>query len=299
MISIKSFLTLYLGQLSLRYDESEAKAMLHYLLRERLQLGYTELLLLDKDTALSSEDEEILCQQAERLLRGESLQYILGYAYFFDQRLLVSPAVLIPRPETEELVELVRYDIEQTEEIQALQILDIGTGSACIPVGLATQIGSKHIRRIDAIDLSPEALRIAQQNTAKHRELFGMNLYEADLFELSSPFVPGGYDVLISNPPYIHPNESVDMSESVLQWEPSLALFAPSEAPTIYYDAIATLVGKSWLRAGGRIYLELNPLYATLTLNRMKAIIGEERIASIELRKDLSGKERFLIVRLR
>lgn len=299
MITIKSFLALYSERLSSRYEASECKVMLYRLLEEQLQLSHTELLLLDKDTALSAEAKESLCHLAERLVEGEPLQYVLGYAYFFEHKLSVSPAVLIPRPETEELVCLIQEDIVRGDEVKPLRVLDIGTGSACIPLGLAARVGSRHIVQIDAIDLSVDALSVARHNVQVAAQEVPIRLYEADVFDLASPFVEGGYDIIVSNPPYIHPIEAQEMSESVLQWEPSMALFAPAEEPTKYYDAIADLLRRGWLRRGGRVYLELNPLYAQLTLERMQSIIGKEHISRAELRRDLSGKERFLVLSLR
>lgn len=285
---------MYGERLSARYEIEEAKAMLHLLLEDQLQLSHTELLLLDKDTALSPDTLVRLSPLADRLVEGEPLQYILGYAYFFDRKIYVAPGVLIPRPETEELVYYIKQELEHIRPTQGLHILDIGTGSACIPIGLATQIESMYIESIDAIDLSLDALAIAHENIRRLDSPVEIRLESADVFSLDSPFREGGYDIIISNPPYIHPHEAQEMSESVLKWEPSTALFAPAESPTIYYDAIARLTRAGWLKSGGRLYLELNPLYAHLTLERMVDIIGTEHIEYAHLLNDLSGKERFL-----
>lgn len=294
MITIKTFLSDGLKRLQTRYEAGEARAVLYQLLMESLGMSHTELLLLDKDTALSSEQRLCLEGWLMRLELGEPLQYILGYAYFFDLRLYVAPGVLIPRPETEELVYLMKQELSRRQSAQALRVLDVGTGSACIPLGLATQLGPLQLASIDAIDISPEALAIAHSNVERLRPEVAIRLIEADVFTLDAPMIAGGYDIIVSNPPYIHPDEAKTMSSGVLDWEPSGALFAPEDSPTLYYDAIAQLVCDGWLRPGGMVWLEINPLYAELTLSRMQAIIGADKLAEARLLHDLSGKERFI-----
>lgn len=294
MITIKTFLSNGIERLQAHYEASEAKAVLYQLLIELLGISQTDLLLLDKDTALSADQELRLDAWMQRLSEGEPLQYVLGYAYFFDQRLDVAPGVLIPRPETEELVYLIKQELSRRQTPHPLRILDIGTGSACIPVGLATQIGPQMLGSIDAIDISPEALAIARINIERIATKVPITLLEADVFALDTPRVGGGYDIIVSNPPYIHPDEAEAMSVQVLDWEPNGALFAPADRPTIYYDAIAELAVRGWLRAGGMIWLEINPQYAELTLSRMCSIIGQSRLSEARLMADLSGKQRFI-----
>lgn len=304
MISLRHFMREQVKQLSPKYGEGEARSMLLILMEEYLACSRSELLFQDKDTLLSTEVLARLSEAIQRLLKGEPLQYILGYTYFFDQQICVAPGVLIPRPETEELVYLIKQDVQHLPE-QSFRILDIGTGSACIPIGLASQIGAKHIKQIDAIDFSPEALSVAQVNISqaqiKHSDI-AFRLLEQDVFAIQADDSQlGHYDIIISNPPYIHPEEAQEMSASVLDWEPSSALFTPEDNPILYYEQIARLAcNKSFLNDGGRIYLELNPVYAEATKQAMYNILASERcIAKAELLADMSAKVRFLSIVLK
>lgn len=298
MITVKRFISDSTALLSRLYDTTEARCITTLLLETYLGLSSAELLVYDKDTVLSSDKADKLSRARERLLEGEPLQYILGLAHFFDLKLYVAPGVLIPRPETEELVYLIKQDL-MSEALRGLRVLDIGTGSACIPCGLATQMPEGYIESIEAIDLSPEALRIAAVNVRQIEERYPkppIQLYEQDLFaDWSDNPTLGGYDLIVSNPPYIHPQEAEQMTSQVLDWEPSCALFTPADEPTRYYDRIAELAtSRQMLRPQGRLYLELNPLYAELTLGRMTAILQEYRsIQTAELLHDLSQKQRF------
>lgn len=298
MITVKRFISDSTALLSRLYDTTEARCITTLLLETYLGLSSAELLVYDKDTVLSSDKADKLSRARERLLEGEPLQYILGLAHFFDLKLYVAPGVLIPRPETEELVYLIKQDL-MSEALRGLRVLDIGTGSACIPCGLATQMPEGYIESIEAIDLSPEALRIAAVNVRQIEERYPkppIQLYEQDLFaDWSDNPTLGGYDLIVSNPPYIHPQEAEQMTSQVLDWEPSCALFTPADKPTRYYDRIAELAtSRQMLRPQGRLYLELNPLYAELTLGRMTAILQEYRsIQTAELLHDLSQKQRF------
>lgn len=299
MITIKRFIAEQSEVLAPLYGAGEARSMLLVLLEEYLSCSRSELLLLDKDTLLSSEVWAKLEVALSRLRAGEPLQYILGYAYFFDQKLEIAPGVLIPRPETEELVYLIKQDL-QHDGGEQLKVLDVGTGSACIPSGLASQVGSAYISQIDGIDFSPEALCIAQRNVeslkAQYRTI-DFRLFLQDVFKVDVEHSElGGYDLIVSNPPYIHPCEAEDMTRSVLDWEPSTALFTPEDKPMLYYDQIARLAcTPSFLREGGRIYLEINPLYAELTLESMLAILSPcRRVRVADIVEDMSNKQRFI-----
>lgn len=302
MRTIRSFISDLLEMLHNIYDEGESKAIAQHLLLHTLGITQTDLLLLSKDTALSSESEHYLYQALQRLGQGEPLQYVLGYTYFLNCKLYTDPGVLIPRPETEELLYIIREDWRgQGIEVHVpRRIFDIGTGSACIPVGLAHLLGTQFVKQIDALEISPDAIAIAQQNAERAMVETGVQIEikEGNLFELpewSKEQEP--YDMLVSNPPYIHPDEAELMTEQVLSWEPHTALFTPAEAPTLYYDAIANLVCKGYLRTGGDVYLEINPLYADATLSSMCAIIGSEHIEQARIIQDMSNKARFIHLR--
>lgn len=290
MITVNTFLSDSYGLLSKLYEQEELRLVLYRLLEEYLHLSQTDVLFLDKDTLLSPEVLDKLTKAVQRLGACEPLQYILGYTDFYGLRIGVAPGVLIPRPETEELIYIIKEDFKDSKD-STLCAIDIGTGSACIPIALCSQIGDK-LSSVDAIDLSTEALVVAEKNLNSFGLGERIRLQQADLFALDICDAP--YDIMVSNPPYIHPDEATSMSSQVLHWEPGTALFAPSDSPIVYYEAIARLISKGWLKPNGRLYLELNPLYAELTRDSILSTIGESRVGRCELLPDMSGKERFL-----
>lgn len=280
-------------RLGAAYDRAEVTELVRRLLEDIKGWTRTQLLLCwGKDTLLSPEEWELLLQRLSRLEAGEPLQYILGRACFFDRELLVRPGVLIPRPETEELVAMI---LEHPEAGSWSHFLDVGTGSGCIAYALAEHLPD--VKQAVALEVSSEAIPVAQAN---FEELYGrtgkvVSLWKEDLFSLveRQTILTTPLDLIVSNPPYIHPREAEAMTDNVLRYEPHLALFAPASSPLAYYEALARLLGQGYLRRGGSLWLELNPLYAEDTLNLMLGIIGEER-AEGELIQDLSGKKRFL-----
>lgn len=280
--------------LSALYEPTEVRLLARQLLGEVLRRSDTAVLMLEADMLLTGDDVVRLEALLARLSAGEPLQYVLGYAHFYGQRISVASGVLIPRPETEELVELIIAETPPTAEARPLSLLDVGTGSGCIPCALASHFGVR--LRAEAWDISSEALVIASANfetfaASAHASLMAR---QQDLF--AAPAVSrAGFDLIVSNPPYIHPSEAEEMSRSVLDYEPSLALFAPEANPIAYYEAVAALVPLGYLAPEGRIYVEINPLYAADTLERMTSIVGE-RLASARLAGDLSGKQRFVVI---
>jgi release factor glutamine methyltransferase len=213
---------------------------------------------------------------------GEPVQYVLGEADFDGMSLRVGPGVLIPRPETEELVAWIASDLAGRGKVR---ILDIGTGSGCIALSLARRFPDAEV---EAWDISDSALAIASDNA---RQL-GMNVelvkrdallkdVPADLFER--------YDVIVSNPPYICEREKADMDDNVLQHEPSTALFVPDSDPLLFYRAIS-LSAARMLKHGGGLYFEINREYGRETEAMMRSAGLEE----VELRKDFIGNDRMV-----
>lgn len=303
MLTVKDFITQATALLLQLYEEAEARSIVYILLEDYLALSRTELLLLDKDTLLSSDVRMRLAQCMQDLQRGKPLQYVLGYTYFLGHRIELDEGVLIPRPETEELVLQVEQIIRKRPGSDKLRVLDIGTGSGCIAIALAQLVGQKRSCEVVGIDLSPEALSVARGNASRIcSEHTNIRILEQDIFCLDDwAKAIGAYDVLVSNPPYIHPSEAEEMSASVLDWEPEMALFAPAQAPTIYYDQIAQIAqSRQRLKPGGSIHLELNPRYAEQCIARMLGILQETRsVHSVELRQDMSGKQRFAHIELK
>ncbi|MDO4692489.1 MAG: HemK/PrmC family methyltransferase [Porphyromonadaceae bacterium] len=290
MTTIREFRLSAIRRLEPLYELGEAQAIVRILLEDCLQISHTSLLMIDKDTLLSAQSLATLEAQLDRLVEREPLQYVLGYTHFYGARIKVASGVLIPRPETEELVELI---ISREEGQERWRVLDVGTGSACIPCALASAWGRRLVA--DCMEYSGEALPTARRNLEDCEQTTGaeLRLMPRDLFTCHSDMPESPYDLIVSNPPYIHPEEAEQMTSQVLGYEPSTALFAPEHNPIIYYEEIARLASSGWLALGGRLYMELNPLYADQTRDSISEILGT-RLERIELLSDLSGKKRFL-----
>jgi release factor glutamine methyltransferase len=217
------------------------------------------------------------------LRKEKPLQYITHQATFFGIDFFVNQDVLIPRPETEDLVNWVLEDISKNKIISP-QLMDIGTGSGCIAVSLAN--ANKQIN-VTAIDLSKEALIVAKKNAKKHRVKIDFIKHDIQsLFHWKNPL-----DIIVSNPPYVHPNEKKEISSNVLNYEPHMALFTPENDPVYYYRLIINFA-LAVLKSGGSLYLEINPKYLEL----LKSNFSDDTFGEIEVRNDIFGKSRMLKV---
>lgn len=234
---------------------------------------------LGKDIALSPKKEQELEDILQRLSRFEPLQYIEGRTLFLGREFWVAPGVLIPRPETEELVELMLKEIPADA-----RILDVGTGSGCIAISLAKELPDA---LVTAWDVSPEALSVARANARKLQA--NVRFVECDVLACQVDEV-GLYDVIVSNPPYVTEAEKADMEPNVLQWEPSLALFVPDDDPLRFYRRIAVL-GRDMLADGGRLYFEINRAYG----REMVEMLRTMGYVGVRVEKDLSQNDRFVI----
>ena len=234
---------------------------------------------LGKDIVLSSKKEQELEDILQRLSRFEPLQYIEGRTLFLGREFWVAPGVLIPRPETEELVELMLKEIPADA-----RILDVGTGSGCIAISLAKELPDA---LVTAWDVSPEALSVARVNARKLQA--DVRFVECDVLACQVDEV-GLYDVIVSNPPYVTEAEKADMEPNVLQWEPSLALFVPDDDPLRFYRRIAVL-GRDMLADGGRLYFEINRAYGREMVEMLRAM----GYVGVRVEKDLSQNDRFVI----
>ena len=234
---------------------------------------------LGKDIVLSSKKEQELEDILQRLSRFEPLQYIEGRTLFLGREFWIAPGVLIPRPETEELVELMLKEIPADA-----RILDVGTGSGCIAISLAKELPDT---LVTAWDVSPEALSVARANARKLQA--DVRFVECDVLACQVDEV-GLYDVIVSNPPYVTEAEKADMEPNVLQWEPSLALFVPDDDPLRFYRRIAVL-GRDMLADGGRLYFEINRAYG----REMVEMLRTMGYVGVRVEKDLSQNDRFVI----
>jgi release factor glutamine methyltransferase len=268
----------FVTSLTRLYGADEAEAIARIVFSEKLLIRPHYLHIIDKTLLISELNmlEDIL----QRLLNYEPMQYVLGNAHFFDLRFKVTPDVLIPRRETEELVDMV---LKEWPSQQPVRLLDIGTGSGCIPVTIACR---KPGNDIVALDVSPAALRVAADNaSANHARI---RLIRHDVLtgdELNEP----PFDIIVSNPPYITIEEKAGMSANVLRYEPHLALFVTNNDPLQFYRAI-TAVAVRHLAPEGRLYLELNEIYG----KDVPSLLSGDQFTDVKLHYDLQNKTRFL-----
>jgi release factor glutamine methyltransferase len=260
------------------YPPSEALSLAKMLLVEVFDFSTLEL-YGGKDKEISGKRRDVLDEMIRRLKKNEPIQYIIGVESFCGLTFEVNPSVLIPRPETQELVGWIAGDCEGKE---ACCILDIGTGSGCIPVSLAHRLPKAEV---ESWDISEDALQVARRNAERN----GVEVLFRQKDVLKASPDEARYDVIVSNPPYIAEKEKVDMEANVLDWEPSIALFVPDEDPLLFYRKIAQL-GCSMLKEGGALYFEINRAYGQETIQMLEAMGYKE----IELRKDSWGNDRMM-----
>ena len=234
------------------------------------------------DVALRQESElpdfapQRIADIIARLRRHEPLQYILGHALFHGHQFKVTPAVLIPRPETEQLVDLIVDENPASD----LRVLDMGTGSGCIAISLARAL---KFAQVDALDVSRDALDVARENAAALK--VKVRFFESDML---SPQPPGRYDIIVSNPPYICWSEREAMESNVKDYEPGQALFVPDNDPLQFYKAIAPYAAQS-LERGGRLYLEINRRFG----NEVKRLLEDNGFDEVRIIDDSFGNPRF------
>ena len=258
------------------YTDGEIKALTRILATELLGVSQMAFYMKD-DITLTEEQETLLSNAIERLQQYEPIQYILGYSDFCGLRFKVTPATLIPRPETSELVEWIAGETKGKENI-----LDIGTGSGCIAISLAHRIPQS---KVTAWDISNEALAVAAENSKAND--CTVTFEQVDILA----YQPTGeqFDIIVSNPPYIKENEKEAMHANVLDWEPHTALFVPDSDPLLFYCTIAEK-GLMLLKPGGKLYFEINRAHSKETME-MLAALG---YTSIELRKDFADNDRII-----
>jgi release factor glutamine methyltransferase len=265
-------------ELADQFDPIELNSLLSMLFEHIT--GFNQLQqVIHKNDVLSEVQIKELKINKEALLLGKPIQYILGKAWFMGKEYLVNEQVLIPRPETEELVAWV---IEYAEIInKPLQIIDIGSGSGCIPIALKNALPDC---TITGLDISHEALAVAQHNAKKLNT--SIDWIQQDI--LMSASLPGKYDIFVSNPPYIPYNEKANMQVQVKNYEPAIALFVTNEDPLIFYRIIARLA-KQYLNPHGQLFFEMH-------YDQGKAILSlfEEMGYHAEIRQDMFGKDRMI-----
>lgn len=264
-------------QLSKSYEPQEANALARIIFCDMLGQSNVDYYLC-KDIDLSGNEEEKVKSILQRLEKYEPIQYIEGKKYFSGREFFVRQGVLIPRPETEELVELAAQACKPNAKI-----LDIGTGSGCIAISLAKKLPEADVH---AWDISEAALEVAKQNNEQlsasvHFEQHDILTYQATGEE--------AFDLIISNPPYITESEKAEMETNVLAWEPSIALFVPDNDPLLFYRRIGELALRM-LTPNGKLFFEINRAYGDAT----KQLLCNQGYKNIHIQKDLSGNDRFV-----
>jgi len=285
-MTVKKFRDYFNNTLIKLYPISEIDTFLFLLLEEYLNFKRTDL-VLKSNFKISTEVLSLLTSSTELLEKEIPIQYILKKTEFYGLPFILNEHVLIPRPETEELVSFVLDKVLKIETLQPVEreikILDIGTGSGCIPISLKKSLP---LAEISAIEISDKALSVAKKNTLLNQ--VDINLIKQDILKTSE--LNDIYDIIISNPPYVRELEKKEIKNNVLKNEPHRALFVKDNNPLIFYDKIAELA-KNHLTKNGLLFFEINQYLGkeTVELIRMKGF------NTIELKKDIFGHDRIII----
>lgn len=264
------------SELSALYDKNEVESFVSLLLDKICGLNTTKRLISDK-IYLSDEQNRRIDDALERLKRYEPIQYIIGYTDFYGLTLRTDRRALIPRPETEELVDWILQECSNVGNA-----LDICTGSGCIAVCLAKYLKEA---KVSALDISSEAIGLARENALNHQ--LDIVFYQKDIMATDSLWQR--FDLIVANPPYVTMNEKVDMMPNVLNYEPSLALFVDDEDPLIFYRTIARFARKN-LVDGGMLFFEINRKFGKETVD----LLASMGFVDIVPKKDISGNDRFI-----
>lgn len=275
----------YIDKLKGVYGEYEAKSLAWQSISFVCKVNRPQYLSM-KNEEVTPADHTALSEILDKLESGLPLQYILGETDFYGLTFKVNPSVLIPRPETEELVDWVLKELKNTRhEHDSLKILDIGTGSGCIPISIKKHIYSAEVF---AVDISPQALETARQNSDLNEA--PVTFIQDDILNSSQDIlINSQFSLIISNPPYVTFSEKDQMKANVLEHEPHLALFVPDDDPLIFYRAISDFALKH-LPERGLLFLEINENLGSQTLDLLK----EMGFSNIELRQDIRGKDRII-----
>jgi len=290
--TIKDVFAIYRDGLAGVYDKQEIEAL--------TLLVCEEISGLSKASIKAFPEKEVTGEQAtklqnilEQLQTGQPIQYILGYAEFYGLKFWVNPSVLIPRPETEELVEWIldTWQLAVSDRQWAVdngqlpyQLLDIGTGSGCIAISLKKNLPQA---QVSAIDISATALETAKQNASLNN--VDVNFINADILNIGSGIANQQFKVIISNPPYVTLTDKEKMHSNVTDFEPHTALFVPENDPLIFYKAIADFAANN-LADNGLLFFEINESYGQETVQ----LLIDKNFSNVELRKDMSGRNRMI-----
>jgi release factor glutamine methyltransferase len=280
-MKIKEYRTQFIEALSQIYDIGEVESFFYLILEEKRELKRIDL-ALNPDLTFSAEEIQIWNSILEQLQQEVPIQYLLGKTNFYGLNFEVNSAVLIPRPETEELVEWIITTQDPRPKAQDLKILDIGTGSGCIAIALAKNIPNA---QVFAIDVSEKALVTAQKN-ANSNEV-NITFLEKNILETED--LAQQFDIIVSNPPYVRELEKKEIKKNVLDNEPHLALFVEDNDALLFYRKITELAQKN-LRNDGKLFFEINQYLG----KEMVDLLEKLNFINIELRKDIYGNDRMI-----
>ena len=280
-MTIRQIATEIRQQLTGLYPATELESFIRILFRHYLNMTPTQV-HLSQDSEPPAGIVQQIQTAIDELKKFCPIQYILGETEFYGLPFVVTSDVLIPRPETEELVDWI---VRGYDRDAMLSVIDVGTGSGCIAVSLAASFPNA---KVWAVDISEAALSVAQQNALKNKVKV-MFLREDVLKNTLIGFEPASLDVVVSNPPYVTPSEKRQMLPNVLEFEPHTALFTPGEDPLIFFKRIATF-GVGCLKKGGKIFFETNEAFPAEVAN----ILKQYGYSDIVSRKDINGKWRMV-----
>ena len=264
--------------LAAAYPEGEVRAFVRILFEEWMHYSTVDI-YMRADSEVPPFIVEKMHHAVQRLLRHEPIQHIVGVAHFHGHRFAVSKHTLIPRPETEQLVDMI---VDRNQDVPDLCVLDIGTGSGCIACSLARAL---RFAEVHAFDISQPALDLAAENARN----LGVKVAFHHVDILNAVPQPQQFHIIVSNPPYICMHEQQLMEDNVLRYEPHSALFVPDNDPLLFYRAIARYASVA-LKSGGKLYFEINAAYGNDTAN----LLSNFHFADIEVVRDFYGRDRFV-----
>ena len=280
-MTTQQFTTTLAGTLLAIYPTAEAQAVAALVAEHLLGLNSLQRRMRAAEPVPAAVLAQLPAVQA-RLLAHEPVQYVLGTAHFAGLELEVTPATLIPRPETEELVQLIA---RAHAGRRGLRLLDVGTGSGCLALALALELPDSQVL---AVDISAEALAVARRNAARYAP--AVQFEQVDILaSLPAGVAPASLDILVSNPPYVRESERALMRENVLAWEPATALFVPDDNPLLFYRRLGE-VGRRLLRPGGALYFEINEAFSPET----QALLRGQGYAAVQGMADMFDRPRMV-----
>jgi len=276
------------AELNTIYDVREAAKITHMVMEKITGFTNTER-LVNEQLLLTSPQQHQLQILRQQLLQHQPVQYILHEAWFTGLKFYVDNSVLIPRPETEELVEAIVADIGKSPD-KDLSLIDIGTGSGCIAIALKTKLSELLVY---AMEISDEALQIAQKNAVENH--VRVEFLHADILEWRQHNDLPLFDLIVSNPPYIKQTEAHEMADNVLRYEPHQALFVPDDDALLFYRTIAEFGLQNLRNATGKIFVEINEALG----NEVATMFRQNGFSEVTIKKDMQQKDRFVVAILK